>query len=127
MKRKLNEVRKLQKVAGILKESEYEASQLEEAELSDLDNSVAALYAYTKIDPNYDYDERLVKRFGGQDVIDRAIEIAPKVLAYKEKLKQIAAEIESSEEGKILLAMISHRKGHGGSPHESNIGDLFRL
>jgi len=126
MKHTLNEVRKLQKVAGILKESEYQESQLEEAELSNLDNGVAQLYAYTKIDPNYDYDERIVRKFG-QDVVDRAIELAPKVLAYQEKLKQIADEIKSSEEGKILLAMILHRRGYGGSPEESNIGDLFRF
>jgi hypothetical protein len=121
MKSELNEVSRFKKIAGLMKES-----QLEETKLSKLDNAVANLYAYTNIDPNYDYDAEIVRKFG-QDTVDRALELAPQILAYKEKLKQIAKEIENSNEGKILLAMVAHSRGYGGSREISNIGDLFRF
>jgi hypothetical protein len=91
-----------------------------------LDN-VGQLYAYTSIDPNYKYDSEIVRKFG-QDTIDAALKMAPLVLAYKEKLKQIAEEIESSDEGKILLASISHGRGYAGYHNtHSNVSDLFKI
>ena len=127
MKTQLNEIQKLQKIAGLVKESEYQESQLQETELSKLDKSVANLYAYTSIDPNYKYDADDVRKFG-QDAVDRALELAPQMLEYQKKLKQIAKEIENSYEGKILLAMVSNSRGYGGSRDtSSNIGDLFKL
>jgi hypothetical protein len=90
-----------------------------------LDN-VGQLYAYTNIDPNYKYDAEIVRKFG-QDTIDAALKMAPKVLAYENKLEQMAKEIESSDEGKILLARISHSRGYGGYHNtNSTVSDLFK-
>jgi hypothetical protein len=116
---------RMNRLAGLI--TEGQEKQLNEAQLSKLEQGVAELYAYTSIDPNYNYDEKIVRKFG-QDVVDAALKMAPKVLAYKKKLKQMAKEIESSDEGKILLAMVSQSKGYGGSHNtDSSIGDLFRL
>ena len=99
------------------------SKKLNEAKIAKLDNKVASLYAWAGIKTKYDDDS--VKRFG-QAVIDRAIEMAPKVSAYRKKLKQISKDIQDSDEGKILIAMIGHGRGYGGSHNtSSNVGDLF--
>ena len=99
------------------------SKKLNEAKIAKLDDKVASLYAWAGINTKYSDDS--VKRFG-QAVIDRAIEMTPKVSAYRKKLKQISKDIQDSDEGKILIAMIGHGKGYGGSYNQSsNVGDLF--
>ena len=100
------------------------SKKLNEAKIANLDNKVASLYAWAGIKTKYSDDS--IKRFG-QNVIDRATEMAPKVLAYQKKLKQISKDIQDSEEGKILIAMIGHNKGYAGSYNTSStVGDLFK-
>ena len=99
------------------------SKKLNEAKISKLDDKVADLYGWAGIKTKYDDD--IIKR-RGQNVVDRAIEMAPKVLAYRKKLKQISKDIQDSDEGKILIAMIGHARGYGGSYNQSsNVGDLF--
>jgi hypothetical protein len=91
--------------------------------IAKLDDSVASLYAWAGIKTKYDDD--IIKR-RGQKVVDRAVEMAPRVLEYQKELKQMKKDIEASEEGKILIAMIGHAKGYGGSYNTSSfVGDLF--
>ena len=73
------------------------------------------------------YGERTVERYG-QDVVDRAIELAPKILAFKKKIKAFAKEIENSDEGQMLMAVMSSARGYGGERNtSSNVGDLFMM
>jgi hypothetical protein len=104
--------------------NEDKSKQLNEAKIAKLDNDVADLYAWAGIKTKY--DKQSVDRYG-QDVIDRAIKMAPKVLAYKKKLKQIEQDIKNSDEGKILIAIIGHGKAYGGSyfDQSSSVADLF--
>jgi 23S rRNA A1618 N6-methylase RlmF len=97
---------------------------LNEAKLSKLDDGVANLYAYSGIKTKY--SDKNIERFG-QDVVDKAIKMAPKLIAYKKKLKQIVKDVEGSDEAKILMAMIGHHRGYGGSSEQASISDLFKL
>ena len=91
--------------------------------IAKLDDNVASLYAWAGIKTKYDDD--IIKR-RGQKIVDRAVEMAPRVLEYQKELKQMKKDIEGSEEGKILIAMIGHAKGYGGSYNTSSfVGDLF--
>jgi hypothetical protein len=87
-------------------------------------DSVGHLYAWAGIHSNYDLDD--VKRFG-QDVVDKAIEMSNKVTMYTKKLESMKKAIESSDEGQILLARISHRRGYSGHHNtNSTVSDLFK-
>lgn len=91
------------------------------------ENKVADLYAYAGISTKYSNDtkERLVNHYG-QDAVDLAIEMAPKILAFKKKLKDFAKEIKSSPEGKMLLNIAKQGKGYSGDHSQVTLGDLFK-
>jgi hypothetical protein len=126
MKQNINEIKRMQQLAGLVVENEYQESKIKEAKLSKLDDGVANLYAWAGIKTEYSDDT--IKRFG-KNVVNRAIEMAPKILEYKKKLKQIVKDIEDSDESKILMAMIGHGRGYAGNYGHSpaNISDLFKL
>ena len=52
--------------------------------------------------------------------------MAPKIIAFKKKLKDIAKEIKTSPEGKMLMNVMKRGRGYGGSHEPVNIGDLLR-
>ena len=81
----------------------------EAVKLTDVESDVAALYAWDGIKTNY--SPNIVKEYG-QDVVDMAIKLAPKVLAYQKKLKSIGKDIKNSKEAEILKAMISSSKSN---------------
>jgi len=81
----------------------------EAVKLTDIESDVAALYAWDGIKTNY--GPNTIKDYG-QDVVDMAIKLAPKVLAYQKKLKSIGKDIKSSKEAEILKAMISSIKSN---------------
>ena len=102
---------------------DWMGEQLNEAKLSSIDDKVANLYSWAGIKTKYDKDSQ--ERFG-PDVIKRAIEMAPKVIAFKKKLQKIEADIKNSDEGKILIAQVKHGRGYGGAYNaDSSVGDLF--
>jgi len=65
-----------------------------------IENKIADLYAYSGIKTQY--DAGMVKRYG-QAAVDAAIAMAPKIIAFKKKLKDFAKEISTSPEGKMLM------------------------
>ena len=118
MKQNINEIRRMQQLAGVISEAKM-------SKLDELDSKVAALYAWAGIETEYDDD--VTSRFK-QDVINRAIELAPKILAYKKQIKQMVKSIKNSDEGKMLLAIIAWNRGYDGPRDNSEyIGDLFDL
>jgi hypothetical protein len=98
-------------------------SLLNEVKLTDVESDVAALYAWDGIKTNYGPNS--VKEYG-QNIVDMAIKLAPKVLAYQKKLKSIGKDIKNSKEAEILKAMISFSKSHRLNLNtDVSIEDLF--
>jgi hypothetical protein len=93
-----------------------------EASISKLEKSVADLYAWGGIKTKY--DAQATKKYG-QEVIDAAIKMAPKVLAYEKKIKQMAKDIQDSKEGQILIAKNGYSNQLGGGRGNSSVADLF--
>ena len=92
------------------------------SEVSNLESKVADLYGYSGIKTQYSDD--MVKRYG-QEAIDLAIQMAPKILAYEAKLKKMVMEIENSPEAKMLLRAMSEAQGYGGGRSYVSLGDLI--
>jgi hypothetical protein len=109
---------KLSQLKQIIKE-EVEGT-LNEA--SNLESKVADLYGYSGVKTQYSDD--MIKRYG-QKVIDLAVEMAPKILAYEAKLKKIVMEMENSPEAKMLLRAMSEAQGYGGGRSYVTLGDLI--
>ena len=90
-----------------------------------IENRVADLYAYTGAKTKY--DERTVERYG-QEVVDKAIEMAPSILAYQKKIKEMVKEVSKSPEGKFLMKVIEQARGYEGSYNTRvTVGDLFDI
>lgn len=92
------------------------------SEASNLETKVADLYGYSGVKTQYSDD--MVKRYG-QKVIDLAVQMAPKILAYEAKLKKMVMEIENSPEAKMLLSAMSEARGYGGGSSYVTVGDLI--
>jgi hypothetical protein len=118
MKKQLTEAR-FQFLAGVINENELNSS-------SELAKRVGQLYGTHQI--KTEYDEKIVEKWG-QDVVNAAIEWGPKILAYKNKLKSIADEVENSTEGKILLALLSTEKYYSSNSGNTDVhvSSLFNL
>ena len=93
-------------------------------EASDLKSRVADLYGYSGVRTQYDSDD--VKRYG-QKTIDLAVEMAPKILAYKAELKKMVKEMEKSPEAKMLLKTIEASRAYGGDSSRATLGDLINI
>ena len=91
------------------------------SEANKLESSVADLYAWAGIKKQYSDDA--IKRYG-QKVVDLAIQMAPKILAYETKLKKMVKDIKSSPEAKMLMKVIEEAGAYGGSDSEVTVGDL---
>lgn len=101
----------------------HKAKSVNEAKKADIENSVADLYAYAGIKTKY--DERMVQRYG-QEAVDKAIEMAPSIIAYEKKIKEMVKEVTKSPEGKMLMKVISNSKGYGGEHYTGvTAGELF--
>jgi hypothetical protein len=102
----------------------HKAQSINEAK-KNIENSVSDLYAFAGVKTKY--DERHVERYG-QEVVDKAIEMAPSILAYKKKIKEMAKEVSKSPEGKLLMKVISNSKGYGGEHYTGvTVGELFDI
>jgi hypothetical protein len=89
-----------------------------------IEDKVADLYAYAGVRTSY--DSKMIDKYG-QATIQKAVEMAPKVLAYQAKLKAMANEIKTSPEGKMLLAMAKANQLYSGDSGPVSIGDIFNL
>jgi hypothetical protein len=87
-----------------------------------IESKVADLYGYAGVKTQYDDD--MVKRYG-QKVIDLAVEMAPKILAYEVELKNMIKQMEASPEAKMLLRAMSEARGYGGGRSYVTLGDLI--
>ena len=87
-----------------------------------LENKIADLYAYAGINTKYSND--MIERYG-KAAVDQAILMAPRIIEFKNKLKDIAKEIKSSPEGKMLMNVIKQSKGYGGGHGQVTLGNLF--
>ena len=91
-------------------------------EASNLESKVADLYGYSGVKTQYSDD--MVKRYG-QNVIDLAVEMAPKILAYEAELKNMIKQMQASPEAKMLLRAMSEARGYGGNSSRVTLGDLI--
>ena len=87
-----------------------------------IENKVADLYAYSGIKTTYSSD--MIERYG-KAAVDAAIAMAPKMIAYKQKLKDIVKEIGTTPEGKMLMNIAKQSKGYSGDHGPVNVGDIF--
>ena len=94
------------------------------SEVSSLETKVADLYGYANIKTQYSDD--MVQRYG-QKVVDLAIQMAPKILAYKAELKKMVKEMEKSPEAKMLLKTIEASRAYGGDSSRATLGDLINI
>jgi len=96
---------------------------LNEGALNDTERGVADLYAYAGIKSKYDADD--VKRYG-QDVVDMAEKMGPKVKAYQNKLKSIVKDVDNSKEGQIIKQSCYESKAYGGGGYgyAASINDM---
>lgn len=106
---------------------------LREENLSKVDMRVANLFAYVGIpapgSAPYTPDEKDVKRYG-QKVVDRAVEMFPKIQNLTKKLESISKELlqlEQTIEAKLLLAAYEEDAAYGGYSDEdiSELKDLL--
>ena len=82
----------------------------------------ADLYAYTGGKTSYDSDD--VKRYG-QETVDLAKKMGPKIEAYKRKLKTIVAELEKSPEMQMLMSIMDANTAYGGGRGRATIGKII--
>jgi hypothetical protein len=91
-------------------------------EANALESKVANLYAFAGIKTAYTDD--LVERYG-QKVVDLAIKMAPKILAYKSELEKIVKDIENSPEAKMLLQVAREINYLDGGRSNITLGNLI--
>jgi hypothetical protein len=109
------------KKSGVVSEGN---SMLNESQLSKEEDEVARLYGGSGIKTKYNPID--LEPGADPKIVSMAEKMAPKILAYQQKLKKMANDISKSKEAQILLRTISHRRGYGGSRYtDSYIGDLF--
>ena len=89
-----------------------------------IENKIADLYAYAGI--NTKYDNRMVARYG-KNVVNQAIAMAPKILAYQKKVQEFAKDLKNSPEGKLLMLIAKFKKGYRGDNDFVSVGDIFNL
>ena len=84
---------------------------LSEVYTGNLETRVIDLYANDGI--RTQYDDSMIQKFG-QDVVDKAVEMAPKLLAYETKLKGIIQQLEKSPEVEMLTKILQAGPGIRG-------------
>lgn len=100
---------------------------LNEVKITNKESDIANFFARNGLKKRYDKKthEEYEQEFG-PDFMKNVMEWAPKLMDYEQKIDKIAAEITASKEALMLMAIISHHKGYGGSYDQSaSIRDLF--
>ena len=91
-------------------------------EESNLESKVADLYAYAGVKTQYSDD--LVKRYG-QDTIDLAIQMAPKIKSAEAKMKALVKKLSQDPDVRILLLALGEANAYGGGRSRVTLGDLI--
>jgi len=74
---------------------------------------VADLFAYCGTNVEY-YDERTVQRYG-QDIVDKAKELATEVKKFEEDTRAMFKQIKSSPIYPLYIEMINSSKSYSGN------------
>lgn len=115
----MNEIKRMQQIAGLLKES-----QIGEAEGDSKLNVIADLYAYRGIKSKY--DDAAIESYG-EDTVRMAEKLAPKILAFMEEMKEVKNKIENSPEGKMLGLIVKNKLQYDGARRGGTMVDIFNL
>lgn len=115
----MNEIKRMQQIAGLLKES-----QIGEAKGDSKLNAIADLYAYRGIKSKY--DDVAVERYG-KNTVKIAEELAPRILAFMEEMKEVKNKIKNSSEGKMLELIVKNQLQYDGARRGATMVDIFNL
>jgi hypothetical protein len=102
---------------------EIESSLKEETNL----DRIANLFAYAGTDPSQ-YSEKTIQRYG-EDNVNAAKEIAPKISAFENKVEQMLKQIQSDEMYPIYSRMIlmSNEYSGGRTSMTSPLSDVVNM
>jgi predicted hydrocarbon binding protein len=114
-----NEFKRMQQIAGLFIESE-----IEEAKGDSKLNAIADLYAYRGIESKY--DDEAIERYG-KNTVRMAEELAPRILAFMEEMKEVKNKIENSSEGKMLKLIVKNQLEYDGARRGGTMLDIFNL
>jgi predicted hydrocarbon binding protein len=114
-----NEFKRMQQIAGLLIESE-----IEEVKGDSKLNLIADLYAYRGIESKY--DDAAIESYG-EDIVRMAEELAPRILAFMEEMKEVKNKIENSSEGKMLKLIVKNQLEYDGARRGGTMLDIFNL
>lgn len=95
--------------------------------LTDEEEDIAQFFARNGLKTKYDKKtiDEYTKEWG-PDFVKKALAMAPKLIAFEQKLDQIAEKLKNTKEAQILMARISHSRGFGGSSDtRTGVRDLF--
>jgi hypothetical protein len=115
----MNEFQRMQQIAGLLIES-----QIGEAKGDSKSNAIADLYAYRGIKSKY--DNAAIESYG-EDTVRMAEELAPRILAFMEEMKEVKNKIENSSEGKMLKLIVKNQLQYDGARRSASMADVFNL
>jgi hypothetical protein len=115
----MNEFKRMQQIAGLLIESE-----IEEVKGDSKLNAIADLYAYRGIESKY--DDEAIERYG-KNTVRMAEELAPRILAFMEEMKEVKNKIENSSEGKMLGLIVKNQLQYDGARRGGTMLDIFNL
>jgi hypothetical protein len=82
----------------------------------DIESRVAQIYAVKGVKTEYEPDPEIIK-YLGEDAMELAKQMAPKIIAYQEKLKSIITSLENSPEGKILAKYAKEKAEQRGNSY----------
>lgn len=110
-----------------MKRSELKQLIREEAKIvlreeSSLESKVADLYAYTGVKTQYSDDN--IKRYG-QEVIDLAIQMAPKIQKAEQTMKALVKKLKQDPDVKMLLLVQGASNSYGGGSSRTSLGELI--
>jgi len=97
---------------------------INEAKYSEKDSKLGHLYAREGIKTKYGKD--VVEDYG-QDIVDMAIKMAPKVLALKKKIETFVKDIKGTKEAQLLVHKKSAEYGMSGSNEDAAFSNLFDI
>ena len=115
-----NEFKKMQKLAGLLAESE-----MDEAKGNSKLNAVADLYAYMG-GIRSKYSQGAIDRYG-KDTVKMAEEMAPRLLAFIKEMKEVKNNLKKSPEGKMLELIVQNQLDYSGARKSASMADVFNM
>jgi predicted hydrocarbon binding protein len=113
----------IEKIASIINEN-IKQSQIGEAKGDSKLNAIADLYAYRGIKSKY--DDEAIERYG-KNAVRMAEELAPRILAFMEEMKEVKNKIENSSEGKMLKLIVKNQLEYDGARRGGTMLDIFNL